>query len=205
MIRAVASAAPPVMRSNGSGRRTGAAGSPCACVEASSATVSSNRCVQVVGARPLDDETAVPASDETEHGGRSDELARPRAIELKGDRADARVGGRDLDHGGRRVRERPARGVGHPEADRVRARPERRDLEPHPRRVEHLLADESGGRRRARRSRRRRRGHSEARRRARRRRRAPASTRMLRRNRGADPGVVSPRSIARVRAGPILT
>ena len=25
--------------------------------------------VQVVGARPLDDETAVPASDETEHGG----------------------------------------------------------------------------------------------------------------------------------------
>ena len=148
--------------------------------------------VHVVGARPLDDEAPVPAPDEPEHGGRGDELPRPRAVELERDRADARVGGRHLDHGGRRVRERAARRVGHGEADRVRAGPEGSDLDPDARFLEGALVAEPGGRRgRGRRGRRRRDAEGAGQQRARRP-RAPPRVRTLRRNRGTATAAPSP-------------
>ena len=84
-----ARAAPPVKRSSGSGRRAGPAGLAVGMRRGLLGDDQLEPVVHVVGARPLDDEAAVPAPDQAEHRGRGDELARARAVELEGDRADA--------------------------------------------------------------------------------------------------------------------
>jgi hypothetical protein len=87
--------------------------------------------VHVVGVRPLDGQTPAPAPDQAEHRGRRCEVAGPHAVELEGHGPHARVRGRELDDGRRRVRERPARRIRHREVNRIRPRAERRDLEAH--------------------------------------------------------------------------